>query len=171
MVVDTEPDIQALMKRVRWLSSRRADPHRRLPQSSATVLHLLNVKIVQVALDNIALWHKSPEFQVRHREWETCISELGRGIFPLSPAQDSCICSCSPRGCTALSVALRYMTFYLCIRSQHIADRIDWFRELFQFLINWNEDNSEAQQAILRCLTFNALGLTHACCIEIDDIY
>lgn len=44
-----------------------------------------------------------------------------------------------------------------------------WFRQILQFLIEWTKSRPGVDQAVIRFLTFDALGLKHTCCVEIND--
>ncbi|KAJ5159911.1 uncharacterized protein N7482_006915 [Penicillium canariense] len=155
------------MARVAWFISKGADVNRRLPRSSAKVSHLITVQIVGFLLALLD-YQRSDVINTHWSRWENRISQYRGRIFASMSIIDSCSCACSPHGCTNVSVALRQALRW--DRWLQVADRSFWFRHLLYSLTDWARFEPWVNRALIRCLTFDALGLKHTCCIEIDGV-
>ncbi|CAI7605724.1 unnamed protein product [Penicillium glandicola] len=70
-------------------------------------------------------------------------------------------------GCTTLFVALRCIV--LNSYPWRSVTQNDRFRKLILSLTVWQDSWPDISRAIVRMLTFDALGLAHTCCIEIQE--
>ncbi|KAJ5530845.1 hypothetical protein N7527_004238 [Penicillium freii] len=152
-----------LIKCAAWLISKGASLERKLPTSNAKVAHLLTAQVINLHLGHhtIALGTLGKVY----RNWKKSVSELGDACFFVSPTQDCCVCACSPGGCTTLSVALRTILLVAYFWQRRITDH--YLRKLILSLTAWQDSWPDLSRAIVRTLTFDALGLTHTCCTEI----
>lgn len=90
-------------------------------------------------------------------------------LFSLT-TRDECSCTCSLDGCTPLSVAIRAVACDLFLGNQQITQIASGFRQFLAFLIDHNRSQLEVCHAMIRSLTFDGLGLSHTCCIELRYI-
>ncbi|KAJ5984602.1 hypothetical protein N7481_006701 [Penicillium waksmanii] len=67
----------------------------------------------------------------------------------------------------ATRVGIKHCYYYGV--SKDITHMAAVFRNFLQSLINYNQSSSQACRSIIRSLTFDGLGLSHTCCIEIED--
>lgn len=147
-----------------WLMLRGACVERKLPTSNAKVAHLLTTQVIYEYLYNLKFFEWD-NLEKKYRNWKKSIAELGDAYFFVFSTKDCCVCACSSGGCTTLSVALR------CILLEVSEER--WItmgvplRKLIHSLIVWQDYWPDLPWAIVRALTFDALGLTHTCCTEI----
>ncbi|KAJ5592668.1 hypothetical protein N7537_009572 [Penicillium hordei] len=150
---------------VAWLMSRGACIERKLPTSNAKVAHLLTAQFINRHIYHLIL--NSDGLDKDYRNWKNGVAELGDACFFVSPTQDCCVCACSPGGCTTLSVALRSIIFTAYLWRWRVTD--DCLRKLILSLTVWQDSWPDFSRAVVRTLTFDALGLTHTCCTEIDE--
>ncbi|KAJ5425844.1 hypothetical protein N7465_000914 [Penicillium sp. CMV-2018d] len=148
-----------LIKCAAWLISKGASVERKLPTSNAKVAHLLTAQVIY------DLMLGSDTLDNDYRNLEKGVSELGDACFFVYPTQDCCVCTCSPGGCTTLSVALRAILWMAYLWRWRITD--DFLRKMILSLTVWQDSWPDLSRAIVRTLTFDALGLTHTCCTEI----
>lgn len=153
-----------IIPRVSWFVSKGADVGRKLPVSDAKVAHLIAVKITRALLAELLLW-KTESIYTRWSRWERDVSKHRETLFH-SHVVDGCTCPCSPHGCTPISVALRQALRWP--RWFSVPERSFWFRRFLQASLEWHPCSAQNNKSIIRLLTFDALGLKHICCIEID---
>lgn len=155
------------IERMAWFVSKGADVSRALPCSNAKAAHLVAVQIVGFF---IAILDKRKPDAV-HSQWtllEEKVHQSRGSLFSCPSTTDNCICPCSPSGCTIVSVAIRQaMRWHWW---SHIANSSSWLKRLIFFISEWVQPTSRPENAIIRSLTFDALGLKHTCCIEIDGV-
>ncbi|KAJ5510536.1 hypothetical protein N7453_002639 [Penicillium expansum] len=151
-----------IIKCAAWLMSKGASIERKIPTSNAKVAHFLTSQVLNLYCMEWVSDLAGPDFE----NWKKGVAELGDACFFVSPIQDCCICGCSPGGCTTLSVALRSIIWWTYQWRSKIQDHN--FRKTILSLIAWQDSWPDISQAIVRTLTFDALGLTHTCCTEID---
>ncbi|CAI7568372.1 unnamed protein product [Penicillium crustosum] len=155
-------------KKMHWLVSKGADPYEKVPGTSATVAHNLGVNIVHNFLGELFLFRTiGPDPWSTYENWKQAVVEFGKSVFLLPSVRDGCFCSCSPGGCTTMSVLLRHVVHFLSYRK--IKEPSFWFRELIQFFLWWTRGDTEIGWEVIRFLTFDALGLKHSCCIKNHD--
>lgn len=154
-----------LIKCVAWLMSKGAIVERRMPASNAKVAHFLTSQVINIHFMEIG--GELDNFDRDYRNWTRGITELADACFFVSPAQDCCICACSSGGCTTLSVALRFIVLETSKWRSEIQH--DHLRKLILSLSVWQDSWPDLSRAIVKILTFDALGLTHTCCTEIDQ--
>jgi hypothetical protein len=155
------------IERMLWLLSKGADISRTLPCSSAKTAHLLTVQIVGFFIAIVDI--RKPDAVPFH--WsglEEKIAYSKEHLFPHPSITDKCTCPCSPQGCTVVSVAVRQAMRWS--RWSRITDNSSRLKRLIACIIDWAQSTPSAEQAVIRCLTFDALGLKHTCCIEIDGV-
>ncbi|KAI0594823.1 hypothetical protein F4775DRAFT_572051 [Biscogniauxia sp. FL1348] len=104
------------------------------------------------------------------------ISKLNRMAL-LPNLVDCCRCLCSPGGCTPFTKTLRGMCDSI-MDPHRIIDIFSMYLKEF-----WSDLSTRHHSSAIRCLTFSALGITHACCdqkpfgpiyltdVEIDEIH
>lgn len=156
-------DTSAMIKCAAWLMSRGACVERKLPRSNAKVAHLLTSQVIHMYLYDLEFRGDSRD--EKHRNWKRGVAELGDAGFFVSPTKDCCVCACSHGGCTTLSVALR--SLLLGISKWGPLPTNVPLRKLILSLIVWQDYWPDLPRAVVRALTFDALGLTHTCCTEI----
>ncbi|KGO77406.1 hypothetical protein PITC_047790 [Penicillium italicum] len=154
----------ALIKCTAWLMSKGASIERKMPASNAKVAHYLTGRVINLHYMDTGREPASSNLC----DWKKGVAGLGDASFFVSPIQDCCICGCSPGGCTTLSVALRFIVLTTSQWRSEIQDR--HFREMILSLTVWQNSWPGLSRAIVRTLTFDALGLTHTCCTEINQI-
>lgn len=147
-----------------WLMLRGACVERKLPTSNAKVAHLLTTQVIYGYLYSLKLFEWD-NLEKAYRNWKRRIAELGDVYFFVSSTKDCCVCACSSGGCTTLSVALR--SILLEVSEERWITMGVPLRKLILSLIVWQDYRSDLPRAIIRTLTFDALGLTHTCCTEI----
>lgn len=158
-------DIWMHTTRLKWLVSKGADTRTKLPLSNTTVAHLISVRITfQVLAFLFFSKHPSPDDALQFLD--ELISRDKDYLFPNSCITDNCTCACSPGGCTTLSAALR-QTFFLVQWASIDGPDIS-FPRLLRCLVEWTQVGPGINRALMRFLTFDALGLKHTCCIEIN---
>ncbi|KAJ5970823.1 uncharacterized protein N7479_000741 [Penicillium vulpinum] len=157
-------DTPVVIKSAAWLVSKGASVDRKLPRSNANAAHLLTAQVINCHFRGVLHQSDSSDY----RNWKKGVAELGDACFFIPPSQDGCICACSPGGCTTLSVALRAIIFMISKWQLKIQD--DCLRILICSLVVWQDSWPDLLRAIVRALTFDALGLTHTCCTEIDQV-
>ncbi|KAK4870013.1 hypothetical protein LT330_005737 [Penicillium expansum] len=152
-----------MIKCAAWLMSKGASIERRMPTSNAKVAHFCTSQVINIHYMEAQGELASSNFE----NWKKRVAELGNACFFVSPIQDCCICGCSPGGCTTLSVALRLIIWRTSQWRSEIQDHD--FRKTILSLIAWQDSWPDISQAIVRTLTFDALGLTHTCCTELNS--
>lgn len=155
--------VPVIIKCAAWLISKGASIERKMPTSNAKVAHFLTSQVINLYYMESGSDLDGPEFE----NWKKGVAELGDASFFVSPIQDCCICGCSPGGCTTLSVALRLIISRTSQWRSELQDHN--FRKMILSLIAWQDSWPDISQAIVRTLTFDALGLTHTCCTEINS--
>ncbi|KAL2706187.1 hypothetical protein AAEP93_001437 [Penicillium crustosum] len=158
-----EPSV--IIKCAAWLMSRGACVERKLPTSNAKVAHLLTSQVIYQYLDDLEFLGELDSREKKYRDWKKGIAELEDACFFVSSTKDCCVCACSSGGCTTLSVALRSILLEVS-KGRWIIMHIP-LRKLILSLIVWQDYWPDLPRAIVRILTFDALGLTHTCCTEI----
>ncbi|CAG7958813.1 unnamed protein product [Penicillium olsonii] len=159
------------LDRIRWLVSRGALVHLTVPGTNASIAHHIGVGATELLIQTVLL-HPQQNLNKRFRLWKQALLQGGEGWFLVPSITDQCRCPCSPRGCTTLSVVLRHI-----LRRSKSCDFKAAFsgtdgRELTQFLIEASKMTPAVHEEFIRCLTFDALDLKHACCIETGfDLY
>ena len=181
------------IKKVAWLASKGADCNRRLPQFNGTAALLWSINIIY-SLDDRFPYSGRPSLGGLQR-WKKRTTEYRHDILVLCmlhASPDVCVCPCSPDGCTILSVALRYLF------SRTLKDRIRpirshlredypnlaryfeepespgiperrYLQHILGALITIFEAMPKAERIIIRAMTFEGLGIKHACCTEVDS--
>lgn len=172
-----------------WFASKGADYTRKLPYSNATVAHLWSASIVkelfQAYFKNMIL----PSNDLR--EWKESLLTYGEKVLLLPTPPDGCLCPCSPGGCTTLSVVFRKLSdlapgfsqaetferFPLLLENFPLLEPHELhdsgqaqIRQILQILMDRCHGRSGAEEIIIRSLTFEGLGLKHACCTEIHQL-
>ncbi|KAF7712756.1 Uncharacterized protein PECH_003814 [Penicillium ucsense] len=156
------------VERMAWFGSKGADQSCQLPSSCAQAAHLLTVQVIGFLLAALEL--QEPE-TVESR-WSSLVGVISQhqiDLFPCQLIEDKCTCACSAQGCTIVSVAMRQV-----VRWSHwkqMARPSYWLKRLMACILDWTQRSSWAEMAILRSLTFDAVGLKHTCCIEIDGVH
>ncbi|KGO37124.1 hypothetical protein PEXP_001490 [Penicillium expansum] len=151
-----------IIKCAAWLMSKGASIERKMPTSNAKVAQFLTSRFINFHYMKSRSDLAGPDFE----NWKNGVAELGDACFFVSPIQDCCVCGCSPGGCTTLSVALRLIVWAASEYRSEIQHH--HFRKTILSLIVWQDSWPNISQAIVRTLTFDALGLTHTCCTEIN---
>ncbi|KAJ5370920.1 uncharacterized protein N7496_007012 [Penicillium cataractarum] len=155
------------VERMLWLLSKGADITRDLPLSNAKTAHLITVQIVGFLLG--ILGFRAPEdIPTWWARWENKVSSHRKELFPYPSIIDGCQCACCPHGCSIISVALRQVLGWdYWFR---VSEPSYWLRRLLCFIIGWVDIGPIMSRSVIRSLTFDALGLKHTCCIEIDGV-
>jgi hypothetical protein len=156
-----------LIRRAAWLISKGADAHRKLPRSNATVAHLLSAEMTGILLSLTLHGSFQSGGLAQWQFWEERISPHKFNVFPVPSVRDDCFCACCPSGCTVLSVALRQICRWAWW--PYVSNRSFVFQRLLHMLIDYTQSSPSVSQTLIRCLTFDAIGLRHTCCIEIED--
>ena len=153
------------LDRTRWLVSRGALLHPTVPGTNASIAHTIGVSAARLLIDTI-LQPRLFNFDECFRAWKQAILQTGEGWFLLSCITDECRCPCSPHGCTTMSVVLRHILcrFKMLIHKPVFPSAV--CRALIQFFIEFSEETPVVHEEFIRCFTFHALDLNHACCIE-----
>ncbi|KAJ5780634.1 hypothetical protein N7457_005794 [Penicillium paradoxum] len=157
-------NIPEFFRRVAWLMSKGASIERRLPQSNAKVAHLLTNRIIRCHFLYPRGVNESP--YNASDEWKKLAAGWKDAYFFVPTIHDHCNCACSLGGCTTLSVALRGILSW--IPRFELEGHMDHLRPWFLSLVAWQSSWPHLARVVLRSLTFDALGLTHTCCIEIN---
>lgn len=157
-----------VVEQVVWLISKDADPERLVPGTSSTVAHHLTYEIIRCfracihvsTKDLLARWKNYKDYKDMIRKFWSLVV-----ITPL--AGDGCLCACSPSGCSALSLLLRQAIHSLSSEYIEISDKDAgfWLREMVTFSVSMTGDDLKVYRAVIRLLTFDALGLRHICCV------
>ncbi|CAG8221740.1 unnamed protein product [Penicillium olsonii] len=156
-------DWKRKLYRSRWLVSRGALVHLTVPGTNASIAHHLGVDAAEILIQTV-LQHLRWNPNNRFRIWKQALLQAGEGWFLVPSITDQCRCPCSPRGCTTLSVVLRRILRKSKRRDFKAAFSGTDGRELIQFLIESSKMTPAAHEEFIRCLTFDALDLKHACC-------
>lgn len=147
---------------IAWMISKGANPFRKLPGSNTTVLHWINGMLAtkiqhQYRRDS----HFALYAELRH------LHQIDKHLLSLS-TKDECFCSCSLNGCTPLSIALRDVVSLLSQFARRISLVAPLFRRFLEFILDRSQSQPELCHAMIRSLTFDGLGLSHTCCIELQ---
>ncbi|CAG7925023.1 unnamed protein product [Penicillium olsonii] len=156
-------DWKRKLYRSRWLVSRGALVHLTVPGTNASIAHHLGVGAAEILIQTV-LQHLRWKPNNRFRIWKQALFQAGERWFLVPSITDQCRCPCSPRGCTTLSVVLRRILRKSKRRDFKAAFSGTDGRELIQFLIESSKMTPTAHEEFIRCLTFDALDLKHACC-------
>lgn len=154
------------LDRIIWLVKKGASLAKILPCSNGTVAHLATSWAISEILHVI-----SYDIYDKSRRWpgfEARITPYKDTVFLISSARDRCVCACCLGGCTPLSVALRSCIPRVRSAIPPFRGSVKLFRQVFCLLLRWTDTSPETTHAIIRFLTFQALGLRHTCCTEID---
>lgn len=156
------------VERMAWFLSKGADINRRLPLSNAKTGHLITAQVVGFFL-GILEFQKPDDIYSSWIRWERKISKHRDSLFPNQSITDSCSCACCPHGCTILSVALRQVLGWQYWFQ--VSEPDFWLRRLLGFITGWENRDPIIESSVIRCLTFDALGLKHTCCIELGGVF
>jgi hypothetical protein len=154
--------------RMVWLLSKGADINRRLPLSNARTGHLITAQVVGFFL-GILEFQKPDNIYSSWVRLEHKISRHRDTLFPNKSITDSCSCACCPDGCTVLSVALRQVLGWQYWFQ--VSEPAFWLRRLLGFITGWENLDPIIERSVIRCLTFDALGLNHTCCSELGGVF
>ncbi|KAI2789740.1 hypothetical protein POX_d05237 [Penicillium oxalicum] len=153
------------LERMAWLGSKGADQTYQLPSSRARVAHLLTAQIVGLLLKTLEFWNtETVDF-----DWSSLVRTISQNrtnLFPCHLIKDTCVCDCSTQGCTVVSVAMRQVLRWS--RWREMPSCSTWLKRLMSCIVEWAQHDKWAELAVIRVLTFDAVGLKHSCCIEID---
>ena len=153
------------LKRMAWLGSKGADQTYQLPSSRARAAHLLTAQIVSLLLETLEF--REPETVDLY--WSSLVQTISQNrthLFPCHLIEDTCVCDCSTQGCTVVSVAMRQVLRWS--RWREMPSCSTWLKRLMSCIVEWAKHDKWAELAVIRVLTFDAVGLKHTCCIEID---
>ncbi|OQE13944.1 hypothetical protein PENSTE_c041G01487 [Penicillium steckii] len=156
-----------VIRRAAWMISKGADTHKNLPRSNATIAHLLSAELTGILLFLSLNGSLQPGNLVEFQFWMERISPHKYPIFVYPSIRDNCACACCPTGCTTLSVALRQVCRWKWW--SYVQNRSFIFRRILRMLVDFTASGPSVSQTIIRCLSFDAIGLRHICCIEIED--
>ena len=172
-----------------WFASKGADYSRKLPYSKATVAHLWSASIVKELFHAYSKNMILPSNDLK--EWKESLSTYGEQVLLLPTAPDGCLCPCSPGGCTTLSVVFRkfsdltpglsqaetFERFPLLLKNFPLLEPHELhasgqaqIRQILQILMDRCSGRPGAEETVIRSLTFEGLGLGHACCTEIHQL-
>lgn len=155
------------VERMLWLLSKGADITRNLPMSNAKTAHLITIQIVSFLLAILEV--QAPEdIPTCWAHWENKVYKHRKELFPYPSIIDGCQCACCPHGCSIISVALRQVLRW--DYSFQVSEPSYWLRRLLCFIIGCLDIGPTMSRSVIRSLTFDALGLKHTCCIEIDCV-
>lgn len=172
-----------MVKYASWLISKGADPHRILPNSTASALHQfchnVGVQIVARGVKNITLISQigirpKPGFSDHCSALDDKSQDFLLEILTRDDA-DECLCSCSMGGCSTLTTMLRCIFRELNLEwgDEWIANPMSleaWFIQRFLELMHPQlQNNQGAARTIIRFRTFNEMELIHTCCQAPDD--
>ncbi|KAJ5370080.1 uncharacterized protein N7496_006172 [Penicillium cataractarum] len=160
---------QRLMEQVLWLISKHADTERLVPGTSSTVGHHLTHGIIRSFENSIQDWIAPPKgLLAEWKNYKDMIANFWSLVVITPLAGDGCLCACSPSWCSAISLLLRQAIQFLSSERGkiNVEDPGFWFREMVTFSLPLTGDNLEVYRAVIRFLTFDALGLRHVCCVE-----
>lgn len=163
-----EKAARQFMDRVNWLISKGADPSQLVPGTSSTVAHHLTYWIFGPFVDAVRYPVLSSRlFLGEWKKWKALILDRAKSIDLTPPSSDECICACSPSGCSTISLLLRqaFQGLYYEL-SNSCEDPGFWLRETVAFVIIWIREDRKACLEVIRFFTFDALGLTHVCCVQ-----
>lgn len=163
-----EVGARQVMDRVGWLISKRADPNQRVGRTSSTVAHHLTYWLF--AFTRNAFWFRVDPpglFLKEWKRWKALVLERTKSFAITPSSADECICACSPFGCNTISLSLRQLFEFLYRRSSNSHEGPGfWLRETVAFVLIWIGEKRKVCQEIIRFFTFDALSLTHVCCVE-----
>ncbi|KAJ5353483.1 hypothetical protein N7541_006047 [Penicillium brevicompactum] len=147
-----------------WLVDKGASMLDRLPSSNSTIAHRVSSLFADHLVSDIIPGASSSKIILDWLDW----AKKSKGSIALIPSvQDCCVCACCHGGCTTLSVALRkWNERFRCHTRGKLRAEYLWF---LISLIDLTETTIERDHSIIRILTFEALGLRHTCCVEIDN--
>lgn len=156
------------MDRVSWLISKGADSSQMVPGTSSTVAHHLIYWTFRF-IEKVFWYPASPSglFFGEWKRWKALILDRATSLDLTPPSSDKCICACSPSGCSTISLLLRqaFQGLYYGL-SNSCEDLGFWLRETVAFVIIWIGEDRKVCQEVIRFFTFDALGLTHVCCVQ-----
>lgn len=176
-----------------WFASKGADCGRRLPNSNGNVVILWSARIFGRLTTEFSKRCHLPSTELQRRKERMSRFRHFVQVFMLHASQDGCVCPCSPDGCTGLSAALRWLCqkvqagFCAGLRdfktiypnfARHfnqpefveLSDRSS-FQQKLGALIEIFEALPKAGGIIVRAMTFEGLGINHACCTEVDPYF
>lgn len=157
-----------------WLVDKGADLSRRLPFSKTTTAHLLSSQMTGTF--RTAIYSDEDYSEGRTQASIENISKRKDDIFLIPSMQDFCTCACCEGGCTTLLVALRTCNARLYLRYRHMRRSPQEINRekirhslLLNTLLNLTENTRVRDHSIIRLFTFEALGLRHTCCRELNE--
>ncbi|PLB55931.1 hypothetical protein P170DRAFT_506431 [Aspergillus steynii IBT 23096] len=160
-----DPSSESDLESIVWMALNGANLFRQIPGSNATAFHLLNAKLaakVFTGYYTAKIGHISSYL----RDKTCCIWQLDENMLSVS-IKDFCSCSCSVGGCTAVSVAVRHVVYNFFKSRDGIHKLSAAFLQFLQYIVDFNQSDSEVCHAIIRSLTFDGLSLRHTCCTEL----
>jgi hypothetical protein len=163
-----EVESRKVMDRVSWLISKGADPNKPVPGTCSTIAHNLTYRIFGF-INNAVFSRAEPRglYLKVWKRWKAVILERTKSFAITPSSADECICACSPSGCNTISLLLRQVFQCLYhIPSDSHEDPGFWLRETVAFVLIWIGENRKVCQEIIQFFTFDALSLTHVCCVE-----
>jgi hypothetical protein len=139
----------------------------------ASLLGQIGSKLNQTAIHGVAYEFGSYLFHPYQKEnWQKLAPEARKRLVDLicnMSSPDNCCCACSPQGCTPFTSILKTAlgdeyNYYLTSRRARMAELRKAFNKITQFLPLNVLGLPKITLAILRFLTFEALGIRHTCC-------